>query len=77
MTFFQFDQTFRCSTWPEFEWSYCCLARVDLVFWNLPKSFQFMETFLTSPNLNEVVPICSNFIKVVQIYPYDYDFIQI
>jgi len=20
----------RCSTWPEFEWSYCCLARVEL-----------------------------------------------
>jgi len=30
MTTFQFDQMFRCSTWPEFEWSYCCLARVDL-----------------------------------------------
>jgi len=25
-----------------------------------------METFLTSPNLNEVVPICSNFIEIVQ-----------
>jgi len=25
------------------------LARVDLVCWNLPKFFQFMEAFLTSP----------------------------
>jgi len=49
MTLFQFDQMFRYSTWPEFEWSYCCLARVDLVRWNLPKIFQFMETFFTSP----------------------------
>ena len=49
MKLLQFDQMFRYSTWPEFEWSYCCLARVDLVFWNLPKFFQFMETFLTSP----------------------------
>jgi len=38
----------RFSTWPEAEWNYCCLVRVDLVWWNLPKFFQFMETFLTS-----------------------------
>jgi len=36
-----------------------------------------METFLTYPNLNEVVPICPNFIKVVEIYPNDSNFIQI
>jgi len=34
----------RCSTWSEVEWSYCCLPIVDLVCWNLPKFFQFMET---------------------------------
>ena len=49
MTLFQFDQMFRCFTWPEFERNYCCLARVDLVCWDLPKFFQFMEIFLTSP----------------------------
>jgi len=52
MTLFQFGQMFRCSTWPEFEWSYCCLARVGLVCWNLPKFFQFVETFLTSPKFD-------------------------
>jgi len=35
-----------------------------------------METFLTSPNLNEVVPICSNFIEIVKIYPNGWNFIQ-
>jgi len=69
----------RCSTWPKFEWSYCHLARVELVCCNLdqPKFFQFMETFLTSPNLNEVVSIYSNFIEIVKIYPNDFIFIQI
>jgi len=36
-----------------------------------------METFLTSPNLNEVVSIYSNFIEIVKIYPNDFNFIQI
>ena len=30
-----------------------------------------------TPNLNEVVPICSNFIRIVKIYPNDSNFIQI
>ena len=51
----------RCSTWSDVEWSYCCLARVDLVCWKLSKFFQFMEKL--HPNLNRVVPVCSNFIK--------------
>jgi len=46
----------RCSTWSKVEWSYCCLARVDLVCWNLPRFFQFMETFLTSPKFEWSCP---------------------
>ena len=34
------------------------------------------HTFLT-PNLNEVVPIWSNFIEIVKIYPSDSNYIQI
>ena len=33
--------------------------------------FNFTQT------MGEVVPICSNFIKIVKIYPNDFDFIQI
>jgi len=36
-----------------------------------------METFLTSPNLDEVVPVCSNVTEIVKIYPNVSDFIQI
>jgi len=36
-----------------------------------------METFLIHPNLNEVVPICSNFNGVVKVYPNDSNFIQL
>ena len=36
-----------------------------------------METFLTSPKFEWSSQICSNFIKVVKIYPNDFNFIQI
>jgi len=81
------------SNWNEAVWSYpklnedvplgpkmnglFCLPRVDLVYWNSPKFFNFMETFLTSPKFEWSCPNCSNFIKIAKIYPNDFDFIQI